>query len=284
MNVKWLIERDGFWHGQPNRFSPALEKLKIEHKLVRFIADGDYPNYYDENDLVIVKGSLEFLKQIENLKRYRIAFWNGVDSFKCSKYYAYYGEYLLNGYDYLFLPLSEVKRRLQDLLVRYNCTKFFIRPDSGAKEFTGHVTEEMERVIFTGSDLLKEQNIKRFDDKLKKYSYNDLSPEELVMVTSFKKIDEEYRFFIIDRKVVAGSTYMINSAYDEKETYPQEAFDLADKIAKIEWRPSEAFVVDVCRTNDLYKVLEINSFNCSDIYSCNPEIIVKKVNDFIEKK
>ena len=142
----------------------------------------------------------------------------------------------------------------------------------------------MEKVAFGNIGKPKERNLNRFDDKLKRYSYGGVSPDELVMITTSKKIDEEYRFFIVDREVIAGCTYMLADSHEEIPNTSKEAFNLADKIAKIDWRPAEAFVIDICRRNDNYRVLEINSFNCSDIYACDPEIIVKKVNDFIEKK
>jgi len=285
MKAKWLIESDSFWWGQPNRFTPALEKLKVDSKIIKFKPEGDYQDHFEKDSIVILKGSLEFVKQIEKIGRYKLAFWDGIDKFKCSVYYSYYGEYMANGYDYCFLPLEELRRKIQEVISRYG-NNFFIRPDSGGKEFTGHVVGNMMAnefdPTFTAIER-KEHNLTVLNNKLKKYSYGNLSPEELVMITFIKKIDEEYRFFIVDREVIAGSTYMENGSHEEKTEYPKEAFELAERIAKIEWRPAVAFAVDVCKINGTYKVLEINSFNCSDIYACDPEAIIQKASEYVEK-
>lgn len=290
MKAKWLIESDSFWHGQPNRFTPSLDKLGVDAKIIKFKPDGNYHDYFEKDSLVIAKGSLEFIKQLEKIGRYKLAFWDGIDKFKCSVYYSYYGEYMANGNDYFFLPLGELRRRLQEIIVRYDHSayvspRFFIRPDSGGKEFTGHITDLMKRIAFPEEPNNNYQldNLNKFNDKLKKYSYGDLSSEELVMITSVKNIDEEYRFFIVNREVIAGCTYMENGSHEEKPEYPKEAFELAKKIAELEWRPAIAFTVDVCKMYENYKVLEINSFNCSDIYSCDPEAIIKKANEYVEK-
>jgi len=285
MKAKWLIESDSFWWGQPNRFTPALEKLKVDSKIIKFKPEGDYQDHFEKDSIVILKGSLEFVKQIEKIGRYKLAFWDGIDKFKCSVYYSYYGEYMANGHNYFFLSLGELRRRIQEIISRYG-NDFFIRPDSGGKEFTGHMVDNLMATAFDPELTIKERkelNLTVLNNKLKKYSYGEISPEEMVLITNSRKIDEEYRFFVVDREVIAGSTYMENGSHEEKPEYPKEAFELAERIAKIEWRPAVAFTVDVCKMYGIYKVLEINSFNCSDIYACDPEAIIQKASEYVER-
>jgi glutathione synthase/RimK-type ligase-like ATP-grasp enzyme len=45
------------------------------------------------------------------------------------------------------------------------------------------------------------------------------------------------------------------------------------------------YVIDICLTDkDEYKVLELNSFSCSGLYDCNPNIIVYVVESIIKIK
>jgi len=45
------------------------------------------------------------------------------------------------------------------------------------------------------------------------------------------------------------------------------------------WQPAEAFVIDIAKTYDGLKVIEINNFNSSGFYSCD----VYKIVDSIER-
>ena len=45
------------------------------------------------------------------------------------------------------------------------------------------------------------------------------------------------------------------------------------------WAPDPIFVVDVCATDDGPRLLELNSFSCSDLYGCDFEPIVDAVDE-----
>jgi hypothetical protein len=147
------------------------------------------------------------------------------------------------------LPAGDLLRRWENLT---NDGSLFIRPDSGAKPFTGHVVAPDEK------------------HKIKSL-IRAIGPESLVVVAPAREIGEENRFVICDRKVVAGSRYLP----DESPDYKNSFLRLADKIARHKWQPDLCYTVDIAESEGGIYLLEINSFSCAGFYQCNINHIVK---------
>ena len=68
------------------------------------------------------------------------------------------------------------------------------------------------------------------------------------------------------------------SAYYDKLCEDQNAFNFAEKMAKI-YQPDKAYTIDVCRLgNGEYKMIEINSFFCASMYGNDYKKVVETVN------
>ena len=112
----------------------------------------------------------------------------------------------------------------------------------------------------------------------------------LVLVAPVKEIDEEWRFIIVDGKVVSGALYM-NKEYREKweafwdkECKDENAFRFVEKMAKL-YQPDPAYTIDICKTGaGDYKVMELNSFCCASMYSNNYDKVVKTINELCIKE
>ena len=266
MKAKWLLEKDFFWEGQLDNISPVLKKIDVEYKLTNHRHELDFYSYFPKDDCVIAYGSIEFIQSVRNRTAWIPGVWFDPQMFKCSRYYAYLGSYALNN-QYIFLPLEELRRQ-KDYIFRLLGNKdgeIFIRPDSSLKEFTGHVAHYDD-----------------FEQKLQRMSYGKIEKHLLVMVSKVTSIQEEYRFIVANGKILDGCTYMVNGEHDEREGYPQEAFDMAKAIADEEWRPAPVYVVDICLSNGKYYLMEINAFNSSGNYRLNLEKIVPVVNEIAE--
>lgn len=266
MKAKWLLEEGFFWEGQLDNISPVLKKMDVEYKLTNQRHELDFQKYFVKEDCVIAYGSIEFVQEVRNRTSWIPGVWFDPKMFKCSMYYSYFGNYALNS-QYILLPLEELKRQ-KDYIFRLFGDKdgeIFIRPDSSLKEFTGHVAHYDD-----------------FEQKLQRMSYGKLEKHLLVMVSKVTSVQEEYRFIVANRKILDGCIYMFNGQHDEREGYPQEAYDLCQRIADEEWRPASVFVVDICKSNDKYYLMEINAFNSSGNYRLNLEKIVPVVNKIAE--
>lgn len=266
MNVKWYIEKEFFWEGQPDTILSVLDKLQVPYHLQKFNVNGlDYSyDMFHKDDCVLAYGSIEFIRKVNRECPWTPgASWCDTKNLSCLSYYSHYGDYLLNR-EYMFIPLAEFRRLKHFIFDKFGIdNKVFIRPDSPYKEFTGFVVHKEE-----------------FDTRIKTMSYGDLEPTLMMVVAKPKVIESEYRFYVTRGEVIAGSRYKLNNEHDEDPNYPIEAYNLALEISKVEWSPAPVFVVDIGKIdNGDYKLLEINSFNCSGMYYCDLEKIVTKSNE-----
>ena len=173
-----------------------------------------------------------------------------------------------NRIDYYILPFSEIKRR-EWFLFKYYGGEFFIRPNSVNKTF--------------GAKTLNEDN---FDLEIKTLEeYEAVSDNELVVICSVKKLKFEFRFFIVNGKVVTGSQYQYNGILDIRNNIKPEALKLAKEIARLPRQPDVCYVVDIGITEyDECKVIELNALSCSGVYACDTRKIVKAVSKVAEKE
>lgn len=220
---------------------------------------------------VVCYGDIDFVRQVRNRAPFIPGAWCNFNNMKCSSYYAHFGEHLLNK-SYVMMPIGDLIRRSDDLgvvvpgfnseLLSNDSKSIFIRPDSGAKLFTGYTI-----------DLKDKHKIQTL--------IQAVGPETLVVISPWKEILAEWRFVVCDRKVVAGCQYLPV----ESSNYPETALRLAIKITEHDWQPDLCYTIDIAKYSDgkMY-LLEINSFSCSGLYCCNIESVIKYASDAAVKE
>jgi hypothetical protein len=169
------------------------------------------------------------------------------------------------------MPLSEVIRQKHDIYSYLNPNihtsrildmEIFLRPDSGKKSFAGQ--------LFKCADI---------DNH---FIFDYIPNKNLMVIASSPRGDIEYewRFLVVDRKVVTGSQYHKNNEICIEEGFEDKAFDYAQNVVDtIEFSPDPAYTLDIAKTKDgEYHVVEINSFSCSDPYMANFEHYVREVS------
>ena len=149
----------------------------------------------------------------------------------------------------------------------------FIRPIDDSKYFAGKVFEP------------EEFNSWRHDICEDGYDYgNSLRPETLVQICEPKEIYSEYRYWIINGKIVTRSLYkrgarVIYSPEVDNEVDWFAAMFAFDIIGKpLSWLP-KAYVLDVCDTPDGYKIVEINTINSAGFYAGDVQAIVMALEE-----
>lgn len=268
MQPIWLIED---FDPDDSRL-PLIEEVKrqgLRCEVIKYLPfeSGSYDLIEDSpNSCVIFQGSLNLARQLRREKKWVPGVWCDLDNFRCRTYYPYFGEHLLNS-DYFFIPVFDLKRRkneLYDMLGIDDC--LFIRPDSGFKTFAGRVVRYDE----FNSDY----------EFMSEYSDRDA----LAVISSPKPIDAEFRFVICKKKVVTGCIYksdgeLVTNNSENEQLDLLYALKYAENVAKTEWEPEPIYVMDICLSNDEYKLLEINSFSCSGLYGCQLAEVVKAASD-----
>ena len=290
MKVKWLFEKDVFEDNTDKMIAEVkfqgmeaviFPYVPFEHKGI--LVDRCYEKL-GPDECVVFYGSLNFGKKLKNA-------WNpGVyldeKAFECTSYYPDLKDLLIHYNDFIMLPYGSLKDRKEELFERFGDT-IFIRPNSGVKEFTGFVTAA-----------------NRFEERIELAGFYDVEPDLLVLVSRAWDLEREWRFVIVDDKVVSGSLYRYwgetaedpksvdyvssHSSSMHKELHPisahrkgseNEAWQMAQIAAETATHGQRAWTIDICQTKQgLVRVLEIGCFSCAGMYKNDLREVIKEVS------
>ena len=271
MEVKWFIDN----YEPDETLFPLIYEIKkqgmdcfvLEYHPFRM--DGYHPvetsvyDKYNDDMCVVFYGRLNIGRDIQSKKGWVPGVYCDFNNLCCLTYFSHWSKYLLNE-DYIMLPILEILRQRDYVFDKFGINnEIFIRPNSGSKTFTGYVVSKDK--LDKEFEILSTHTAKEMD-------------RILCIISSPKKIDTEWRYVVVDEKVVACSQYVKDGEINIKEGGDHEAEELANKIAKEEWQPDKAYTLDICKSNGQYHLLEANSFSCSSLYACDVVPIVENVS------
>ncbi|HEY0586336.1 MAG TPA: ATP-grasp domain-containing protein [Pseudoduganella sp.] len=90
-------------------------------------------------------------------------------------------------------------------------------------------------------------------------------------------IRAEYRIFVIGGELAAASRYKLGERVESSLQVPAEVLAFAERAVE-QWRPNDAFTIDIAETDTGLKVIELNSANSAGFYACNVGQIIDAVN------
>lgn len=144
---------------------------------------------------------------------------------------------------------------------------WFIRPAEDLKAFNGTVTNTKE--------------IRRWMSSVESGNFS-FSADTPIVIASPKEILMEWRYFVVDRKIVTGSSYKYkNMKLTRREEDPKvlkEAQEFANG-----WLPHETCVMDLALTPSGVKVVEFNCLNSSGFYYHDIKAFVKAVTEYANR-
>jgi ATP-grasp domain, R2K clade family 2 len=234
--------------------------------------DCDVP--FEDGQCVVTYGTVQFCRQIEKYygRMWMPAMYFNENVKHWAKFAVHIGEDLLNS-DYVILPYGEVVRRLKRNKADNYSFSWFIKPESGMKEFTGQVI-----------------NTANLDDDLSKLSpHASIDDDVLCVCAPPKNIKAEFRYVICEKKVITGSEYRWDDILDVRSDTHPLCDHMANKIASAEWQADTVYVCDVALVEDSNgfeqaKVIELNAFSSSGLYACDTYKIVEAVSKAAEKE
>ena len=269
MNVKWLIDDyligyDDFEYTIVDAIKKAGHEIYVT-KYIPFSANPDENIPYSNDDCVVTYGTHGFVSQIQKKYSFQPGSYCPDDRLKCSHYMQYIDlDDLLNP-EYIMIPYGEFIRRGKDHWLYYfgKSGKIFIRPDSGSKTFAGTVMPYHD-----------------FDHEINTLNkMTSATQDTMIMISKVQEILGEYRFVIVNGTVITGSEYKHDGVVQYMSGYPQECFDLANKIAKQDWQVDICYTCDVAVTKNGPKIIELNSFSCAGLYACDKDAIVNAISE-----
>lgn len=287
MKFKWLIQDVGLRALQMYRKFDALDFMNENISGVGVIPDYPYISGLEdaiEDDLetvYIILGGVKILNllkaansiadvvqypsefQIKNSAKILKALTNGIfydfERFD-QKYYGNLGLPLLNE-NAEYIPLAD------NLETSFSVDKF-IKPTRDLKAFDAGIIKAGEKL----GKYVKYKNRQRF------------YLEEDIVVSDVIEMCDEFRFFVIDKKVVTGSAYRRNGVLGEDRVVPRDVFLKAEEYAKM-YQPIDIFTMDLARLSDgSIKIIEYNCFNCSGVYLCNLLRTYEEIKKYLKNK
>lgn len=136
---------------------------------------------------------------------------------------------------------------------------FFIRPLGNNK-------------VINGGVITKEEFYKWRDSQDENYK------GELLVISSNKSIKTEYRFFIVDKEIISGTSYNIEGEYNIEKEPTKEVLRYTEEVVN-KYPLARAFVIDIAETDKGLKVVEHNNINTSGLYKSDELKIIQAINN-----
>jgi hypothetical protein len=287
MKIKWLIQDVGLIVSQMYRKFDALKYMDEKISGIGVVANCQYISGLEdaiENDLdtkyvlltgVKVLNLLKSAKTISDVLEFPTEFHieNSEVILKAlveGMYYdytkfdqAYYGE--------LDLPLlnqSAIYVPIKENLKKSFSEDKFVKPSRDLKAFDAGILKAGETI----EEFVMSKSRQRF------------FLEEKLVVSDVLEMRDEYRFFVVEDKVVAGSAYRVGGKVGENAIVPEIVMRKAREYALL-YKPADVFTMDLARLNDdSIKVIEYNCFNCSGVYLCDLVETYGAIKNYLKNK
>ncbi len=259
--MDWLIEPEVFAPGYAERMAAAV--AAAGHRLRRWD-----DAWWDEglprlDGPVVFHGSLGNAAELARRGVHQPGAFCDVAAFHCSAWYPRTEAWRLQR-PYLVLPARALVADPDAVRARLGSERLFVRPDSPLKPFAG-------RVLDAGAITLAELDHGLYWDDV----------ELPVVAAPVRRVGREWRFVVVDRRVVAGSAYLAEGRSARSTTIEAEVVDHARALAAALEPPERVYVLDLCESDDGLRLLELNPFSGADLYACDLDSIVRAVSGVV---
>lgn len=267
----WIVQNNLYDEAGYVKFIEALERLDVDFLVVKPIPftniimpasfdsfsqnvkDVDEP-FIDNTEKVIAFGATT-LSRIAKAKEWTPGTYL-TDAFDFETWRDGFGKHnILNSG-------SEVGKICNSFDTRGMGDTLFVRPVDDSKAFTGLT---MSRYDFFGW----KQSISQIDEE----EFVPLHKNTKIAVATYKHINAEYRFFVVNNEVVTQSLYKRGKEVYYTEYVDDEVIRFARHMVDL-WTPADAFVIDIADTPEGFKVIEINNINSAGFYAADPQKII----------
>jgi len=220
----------------------TLERLELDYEIIKLQPNNDNIIIHTDRKDIFPFGAVRMAKIARKYEWNPGSFMNENHDYEV--YSKYYGNNLLNA-DSKIMKVKDVTPH----------TSFFARPTKDTKAFTG-------RVFKNKDDWYS------FIEKLKLNPNSILTDDTLVQVASVKNILNEIRFWIVKGKIITASVYNIGGNYCLSNFIDDDAYEFVNKMIKL-FEVNDTFVMDICLTDNGYKIVECNCTNSAGFYKAD---------------
>lgn len=256
----FLIQKNIYLDPDHYKVFEALDELKIEYDTINISPTAIELEYETIRNDVFVYGSVTIARLAKQKTNWNPgSFYGGNHLYE--NYSKHYGNHLLN---------SEAKvYKISDEIPWNEEATQFIKPFEEAKIFTGNVFTEAEWKDFV-FEALENTN-------------NRITKNALIQVSKTKKTLKEARIWIVGGEIIDGGYYKFSDEVPFEERVSSEGMAFAKEMIAL-YNLEEAFVMDICLTDEGWKIVEINCINSSGFYpNTNVRSIIKALNIYFSK-
>ena len=173
--------------------------------------------------------------------------------------------YLLNGKDALFLELNALPQALSN-----EGPDYFMRPVSDSKEVAGSVKSSAEIIELAEKVLsVSAADIPR----------GSLEHNTPMMLTKPQRIYKEWRIWVVEDIVVTYSLYKEGRRVVYRAEIDDDALDFVRMLIGVNPGYAQAYVLDVCRTEDGLRMIETNCINAAGFYAADLHRLAFAISD-----
>jgi hypothetical protein len=244
---------------QIENYVNALKNVGAKYSFFSLYSD---TNLIDNLPLDFKDGNYITFAAIKALKLSRDLkpeFFENIDCYNLYKetYYKsfFYDDNLFDQKNYKNLDLPMINKNCEIISLKDNLDRTFeiekfIKPTSDLKGFVGGIIKPGVSI----EDFIL--NSARMPDWI----------NEVSLISDIKEIHSEYRFFVVNNKVITGSRYMLNKEVLPSEIIPESVLSKAHELAKA-YTPERVFTMDLgLLSNGEIEIVEYNCFNGSGTY------------------
>jgi hypothetical protein len=258
LSLTWMLEAEMFPDSH-ERMSDAVTSagFAIAHWNDEWWVNGRWPRV----DRVVFHGSLGNAARIRAELPWQPGAFCATEAFYCSAWYPRANEWLLHD-RWVSTTVEALVADAPAVLKEIGAPEVvFVRPDSPLKPFSGRVLR---------SEAI---SLKTLDHG---FYYED---EGLpVIAAPAQRVGNEWRYVVVDGRVVAGSAYEPAERSARVDDPSGEPWSLASRIAARLAAPEPIYVIDICDSDAGLRLLELNPFSGADLYACNRDDVVRAVS------
>lgn len=240
----YIVQENLFREEGHAKLINGLERFKLDYELVKVLPFIEEVEFKTDRKDVFVFGSLKLARLSKNYDWKPAALIT--ENHDYNVYSKHYKDNLLN-YD------SRIVKFGDNFEWKYE--QQFIRPCLDSKSFTGKVFDETEWNEF------KNRMLDHPTD-------TSLREDSLIQVARPKKITQEIRCWVVNGKIITQSTYRRGSFLVYDNIVDNDAIEFAQKMVDM-YQLCEAFVIDVCLTENGWKIVECGSISCAGFYDAD---------------
>lgn len=264
MTVVWVLESEVFPH---SHIELRAAVQRAGQRLIEWDdhwwSSGRWPTI--EESAVVFHGSLGNAARLAAASPWRPGAFCNSAAFHCSHWYPGAQAWLLNS-DWRCLPADQFVAQANRVLAEIGAEDVvFVRPDSPLKPFSGRVLASRD-ISLAALDFGF-----YFDD-----------PELPVIVAPTRSLLREWRYVVVSGVVVAGSAYAADGRQATPDDPTGEPWHFAAGVANTLPAPEDAYVLDVCESEQGLRLLELNPFSGADLYACDSAAVVDAISQLVE--